>query len=341
MIPKVSVIILNYNGLSDTLACLDSLFSTHPRFNFEVLVIDNGSDGDDSTVLRRKYGRRIRLFPLPKNLGFTGGNNFAAKQARGKYLFLLNNDTTIIAGCMHRLTAVLEKHSQVAVVQPKIKWSSDPRKFDYAGACGGLVDKYGYPFTRGRIFETQEDDLGQYDSPVDIFWASGAAMMIRTSIIKKLDQLFDNMFFNYMEEIDFCWRIQNLSYKIKSIPSAVVYHKVAATAQKNLVKKRFWEHRNNLLLLLKNLSATDLIPVFVIRVPLELATYFHYLVSGQFKNSLSLLLAHLHFLWLAPGIILKRQNSLLPLKLLPIYPGSISWDYFLRRKTRFSQLNWT
>ena len=196
--PKVTIIIINFNGLTDTVRCLQSVKNI-TYSNLEVIIIDNGSDNKEGEMLLKKYGKNIKVFILDKNTGFTGGNNLAYQKAKGKYIILLNNDTEVTPGFIEPLIELLENDKKIAVAQPKIKMLSKKNYFDYAGAAGGYIDKYGYPFTRGRIFETKEKDSGQYDKESVIFWASGAACVIRKSAIKRIGGLFDPVFFNYME----------------------------------------------------------------------------------------------------------------------------------------------
>jgi GT2 family glycosyltransferase len=291
--PLVSIITLNLNGLADTLECLTSLKKTvYP--NYEILVIDNGSEQNEAKLIKEKFGNFVKTFRFKKNKGFTGGNNWALTKTRGKYIVLLNNDTTVEPTWLNPLVSTMEADKKIAVSQPKIRWMKDKKYFDYAGAAGGFIDKYGYPFTRGRIFDTLEKDNGQYDDFCNIFWASGAAAIIRKEVIKEVGGLFSQNLYNYMEEIDFCWRAWNKGYRVTFVPNSVVYHKVAATARKIPFKKRFWEHRNNLFILTRNLDRHQLIKILPVRFLLELLTYI-----------------------------------------------SIVFDYFIKNKRHFNQLNWT
>lgn len=338
MKPLVSIILLNQNGLVHTVECLDSLFATHKKNNYEVIVLDNGSDNNEAIEINKRYGKKIRLLALPTNLGFTGGNNYAIERARGKYLFMLNNDTIITQGCLSILTTYMESNRNVAAVQPKIKWYLHRDKFDYAGACGGYIDRFGYPFTRGRIFESLEVDNGQYDANTEIFWASGAALFIRSNMLKKLRPLFDNVFFNYMEEIDLCWRIWNLGYRIMSVPRAVIFHKIAASTKRTPIKKRFWEHRNNLVLIIKNMTVADLITILPFRIFLEGATYILYLYRLQARNLLALVFAHIHFLIVCPGILINRSKFLKSTRSLPILNKSVGVEYFIKGNDTFKKI---
>jgi len=337
-LPGVSIIILNYNGIDDTITCLKSLLKTdYP--DFEILVLDNGSTSNEAKIIQRSINsKKLKVFKIGQNLGFTGGNNWLVRRVKSKYFVLLNNDTIVDKFWLKRLVGFAQRKKDGAVFQPKIKLSYDQKRFDYAGACGGYIDYFGYPFTRGRIFESREIDRGQYDNPARIFWASGAVMLIKKSILEDEDYLFDDDFFNYMEEIDFCWRLMNKGYKIYSVPQSVVYHKVAGSAGKNLLKKRFWEHRNNVLLMLKNLERTDLLIFLTIRPMFELLTYVSYIVQLKFKFALSLFLAHLTLFYMVPKFVKKRTGNHKKLKDLPVFKGSIVVSYFLENKKTFKSL---
>src|SRR4030067_318061 len=202
-LPGVSVIILNYNGIDDTISCLKSLLKTdYP--DFEILVLDNGSASNEAKIIQRNINsKKLKIFRIGQNLGFTGGNNWLVKYVKKKYFVLLNNDTLVNKYWLKRLVSFAKNKKDGAVYQPKIKLSYDQKRFDYAGACGGYIDYFGYPFTRGRIFESREIDRGQYDNPARIFWASGAVMLIKKSILEDEDYLFDDVFFNYIAQLKF------------------------------------------------------------------------------------------------------------------------------------------
>ncbi len=335
--PLVSVLIINYNGLSDTLHCLSSIKKTaYP--NYEVIILDNGSIKNEAKELKKYAFKNIHVYRSKINKGFAGGNNTALKKAQGKYIVLLNNDTEVDPEWLTPLVLELEKDKTIAVAQPKIRLFHNRAYFDYAGACGGFIDKHGYPFTRGRIFNAREKDKGQYDQRMEIFWASGAACIIRKSIIKDVGGLFDEMFFNYMEEIDFCWRVQKKGFKIIFIPNSLVYHKGASSSSKNLFKKRYWEHRNNLLLLSKHLDSNALIKLLPFRLLMELFTYGYYLLSGQFNYVRSILFAHIDFL---KGYSKTHASSSASGEQSFLYNKSIVIDYFLRKKSTFHELKWS
>jgi len=338
-IPRISVIILNFNGLDDTIKCLDSLKKTKYA-NFEVIIVDNGSSKNEAIILGIKYKNFIKTYRLHNNLGFTGGNNWALAKAKGKYLVLLNNDTIVEPNWLEPLVKLLENNKKIAVVQPKIKMMFKKSYFDYAGAAGGYIDKYGFPFTRGRIFNTQEKDISQYDGVWPIFWASGSACMIRKSIIKRVGGLFSENLFNYMEEIDFCWRVWRAGYKVMFTSESVVYHKVAASAGKNVIKKRFWEHRNNLYILIRNLDRKNLLKILPLRIFLELIAYPYYIISRQRPFIKSLLSAHLDFL--RNGFYIRQTRDRIQINNhFPIYPGSIILDHYIKKIKTFKMLRWS
>lgn len=341
-LPEVSIIVLNYNGLSDTKHCIQSLlFTTYP--NVKIYVVDNGSRKNELQQLKKIFrNRRIVYVRNDTNLGYTGGNNAALSHIRSKYVAFVNNDVAVTQDWLLPLVTYMEEHQKVAVAQPKILWMRKKTHFDYAGASGGYLDMLGYPFTRGRVFNTLEKDRGQYNDVRDVFWASGAAMVIRKSVFKKVG-MFDTRFFNYMEEIDLCFRINKAGYRIVCVPKASVYHKGASTSSKNELQKRFWEHRNNLLMITKNLSLQKLLYVLPIRVLLEYVSIIYYLSHKRLDYALAVLLSQLSYIHLAPGILIerltirqhrvKRYNA--EARMLQ---KSIVLSYFILKKRTFSAL---
>jgi GT2 family glycosyltransferase len=337
-IPKVSIIILNFNGLKDTIKCLNSIKLTRYK-NYEIIFIDNGSNINEAEKVKGKYPF-IRQYRIEKNLGFTGGNNWALNQTKGKYIVLLNNDTLVTSNWLNKLVDYMEDNKNVAVAQPKILQMKHPKYFDYAGAAGGYVDKYGYPFTRGRIFNTHEKDVGQYDKNIPIFWASGAACIIRKQVIKNVGGLFNEKMFNYMEEIDFCWRVWRAGLQVRFVHESVVYHKVAGTAGRNVIQKRYWEHRNNLYLLINNLDRSNVVKILPVRIVLELITYVYYLISKQGPFTKSLFRAHKDIISTGFSSRYKRKRFIKDNR-APIYPGSIVLDHYIFRKKSFKSLDWS
>lgn len=340
-LPSVAVIILNYNGVSLSRNCLKSVLRTNYP-NFEIYLVDNGSKVNEAGILKKEFeSSKIKFVRHEKNKGFVYPINLLAPKIKAKYLIFLNNDTKVDRGWIKPLVKELESDSRIAACQPKIKLLADPSKFDYAGAAGGFIDKYGFPFTRGRIFFTSEVDTGQYNRNINIFWACGAAMIVRRDLFIKFG-MFDGRFFIYMEEIDLCWRLINNDFKIRFVSGSVVYHKVAGSSNSvsQMIKKRFYEHRNNLILLLKNYSVKDLYILLPQRLFLEILAYVFYLLRLDMISFLGLSLAHLNLLFLSPGILLKRQNNQKNMKNFgdEVFKGSIVYQYFICGRKNFSKI---
>jgi len=334
----VSIIILNYNGLKDTVSCLESVLkSTYKRF--KVYVVDNGSNIDEASILKKTVKSKKCVFiRFKKNYGFTGGNNRVMRKLKSKYILLLNNDTVVRKNWLSILVQTAESDPHIAVVQPKILWDKNRAYFDYAGAAGGFIDIFGYPFTRGRIFNYLEADRKQYDGQMDIFWASGAAMLLRTQTVREIGYLNEE-YFNYMEEIDFCYRVHTRGYRIVCSPKSVVFHKVASTASKMHSKKRYWEHRNNLLFMLNNFPHKDLVVLFPLRILMDYLSFCYYLLSGRFSYCLALLKAHWYILSHFRRSVQKKRNyySLMHAD-RGVYHGSVVLSHFLLGRKKFSEL---
>lgn len=337
MPPAVSVIILNHNGIKDTIKCLKSLLKTNYK-NIKVIVVDNGSEENETEKLKKIFkSKKIKYVRSPKNLGFCGGNNMMLKTVKTKYVALLNNDTEVTSNWLNPLVKLMEEDRKIAVTQPKILWLKNKKYFDYSGACGGFIDIFGYPFTRGRIFDTQEIDRGQYDNITDIFWASGAAMMIRTKVLNEVG-FFDELFFNYMEEIDLCFRINRAGHRIVSNPKSVIYHKVASTASRNSLRKRYWEHRNNLLLILKNYPAKKLIFIFPARIILEYISVFYYLYMKRIDYAAAVIKGQIALMYLLPKMIHAKRKLIYDKKVKNLtFHKSILLSYFIFKKRKYYQ----
>lgn len=336
--PEVSIIVLNFNGFSDTKRCITSLLRTQYR-NFRIIVVDNGSRKNELRALRRAFrNKKITFIQHTSNLGYAGGNNAILASIKSKYVAFVNNDAIVTPNWLLPLVSYMELHAKVAVAQPKILWLRKRTHFDYAGASGGYLDMLGYPFTRGRVFNTLERDNGQYDTVTDVFWASGAAMLVRKSVFKRVG-MFDARFFNYMEEIDLCFRINNAGYRIVCQPSAKVFHKGASTSSKNELQKRFWEHRNNLLMITKNLSITKLLYILPIRFILEYVSIAYYLFHRRGDYAAAVVLSQLSYFYLTPGILIDRLFSRSTKRYnaeTRMLQKSIVLSYFLFKKRTFS-----
>ena len=246
----VSIIIPNYNGGDLLYNCIDSIYKNISIKDFEIIVVDNGSTDNSINRVKSNF-QNVEIISSNSNLGYSGGCNLGATHASGKYLLFLNNDTEHSNEWIEKLVYFLDSNSKIAAVQPKILNIHNKKLFDYAGGAGGFIDKFCFPFVQGRIFHTLEEDHNQYNNPSRIFWASGAAFMIRSNIFKTLEG-FDKVYFAYMEEIDLCWRAQAMGYKIYSVPDSFVYHYGKQTIKENTIKSHYLNHRNSWILFFKN-----------------------------------------------------------------------------------------
>ncbi len=285
--PLVDIIIPHYNGKEILYNCLYSLDKmTYP--NAKIWVVDNGSTDDSVSYVKSQFDWVNVLHP-GENLGYAGGCNFGVEKTTGKYLVFLNNDTEQEPEWLDYLVEFAEKKTEIAALQPKLlsiqNRNQGKRVFDYAGAAGGMVDHFGYPYAYGRIMNETEEDKGQYDEPREIFWASGAAMFVRRLALEKLGA-FDDDFFAHMEEIDLCWRFQLAGYKVHSVPKAIVYHYGGATLKSGSVQKVYLNHRNNLFMLLKNMEGLKMLAVMPLRLLLEMAAGLFYAFKFQLNYSI-------------------------------------------------------
>lgn len=286
---KLAIVILNWNGRSFLEKFLPSLLAQTPDYA-SVIVADNASTDDSIHFLKNNYPS-VRLIQNDQNYGFAGGYNIALQQVDADYYCLLNSDIEVAPNWVEPVMAVLDSDPTIAAVQPKLISFADRTKFEYAGAAGGFIDKYGYPFCRGRIFDTLESDEGQYDKPIDIFWASGAALFVRSDVYHSLGGL-DADFFAHMEEIDLCWRIKNSGFRIVCEPHSTVYHVGGGTLPKNNSFKTFLNFRNNHFLLLKNLPKRRLLPTFIMRILLDNVAAFVFLLQRHPKDFTAVYKAH-------------------------------------------------
>ncbi len=338
--PKVTVIILNFNGLLDTRECISSVLKTdYP--NFEVVVIDNGSKENQASKLVSEFkDPRVKIIRNEINYGFAEGNNRGIQESDAPYVILLNNDTTVEKDWIHELVKVAESDSKIAALQPKIRSYFEQEYFEYAGAAGGYIDKLGYPYARGRVGFELEKDLGQYNTNVEIFWASGSCILLRKSVLAETGLLPTDFFFHH-EEIDLCWRIKNLGYKIVCAPKSIIYHKGLGSSKDILPKKVFFVHKNNLLLLARNMSISRLLYVLPLRMAMDYVSCLFYLTKGQLFYIGSVLKAHAIFLKqglpIILGRIINKQEKKYPAEHF-LKPFSIYFEYFVQKKKRFSEI---
>lgn len=293
MMPKVAVVILNFNTVDFLKQFLKYVVATNYS-NLEVVFIDNASS-DDSVAFVKQNFSDVKIIQLENNYGFTGGYNRGLKQVEADYYVLLNSDVEVDENWLQPLVDLAESDKNIAAIQPKILDYKNKSLFEYAGASGGFIDQYGFPFCRGRIFESIEQDLGQYNDIKQIFWATGAAMFVDAKLYHEIGGL-DEDFFAHMEEIDFCWRIQNRGYKVMVCPESIVYHVGGGTLQKTNPRKTYYNFRNGLILLIKNLPTKKLIPIILMRLILDHIAAYRWLFQGKSKDFFAVAKAHRHFI---------------------------------------------
>ena len=326
------IVILNWNGVDHLRRFLPSVVAAAPA-GVEVVVADNGSTDGSVAVLGSEFPT-VRIVRLDRNYGFAGGYNRALRQVEADYYILLNSDVETPAGWLDPLLDTLERNPDVAVVSPKLISSEDRRLFEYAGAAGGYIDRLGYPFCRGRILRTVEEDRGQYDDARDLFWVSGAAFCCRADVFRALGG-FDDDFFAHMEEIDLCWRMQLAGYRVRVVPESKVYHLGGGTLQTDSPSKVFYNHRNNLAMLYKCSSSGQRLLVSVLRPALDVLAALSYLVQGRADNFRAVFRAWRDFLKWHPSLAEKRRAIQTSRKagVRHIYRGSILLRYFLGGRT--------
>ncbi len=337
MNPSVAVVILNFNTKYFLEKFLKSVVNSSYS-NFQVYVADNASTDDSVKFIIDQYPQ-IKLIVLEKNYGFTGGYNRALKQINSDYYILLNSDVEVKSDWIEPMVELAEKTPNIGAIQPKILDYKNPSKFEYAGASGGYIDKYGFPFCRGRIFESLEEDLNQYDDEKEIFWASGASMFVKADLYHKLGGL-DEDFFAHMEEIDFCWRLHHNGYKVMVCPKSVVYHVGGGTLQKSNPKKTYYNFRNGLILLIKNLPSNKLVPILFMRLLLDHIAAYRWLFQGKYGDFFAVAKAHRHFIFRLSYWFKKRgeTNKEIYHSLL-VYKKSIALSHYLSKVNKYKELN--
>lgn len=333
--PEVAIVILNYNGKKYLERFLPVvLASTYA--NKRIIVADNAS-ADDSLAFVAAHFPAVELLQLDKNYGFAGGYNKALQQVQSDYYVLLNSDVEVTPGWIEPVIALLEAQPDYAVYQPKILSFSEKDHFEYAGAAGGWIDYLGYPFARGRVFNTLEKDTAQYNNAAPVFWASGAAMFIRAGIYHAVGGL-DDYFFAHQEEIDLCWRIQLAGYKIGCCPESVVYHVGGGTLPKGH-RKTFLNFRNNLVMLLKNLPLQEKCWKIPLRLLLDHVFCFKCLLNGDTDSCKAIVQAHaavMKWWWRKKYRPLHAVVSMK--KLDGVLHASLVLAYFIARKKRFTEI---
>jgi GT2 family glycosyltransferase len=337
---KVAVVILNWNGEHFLRQFLPSVVKYSAIDGVEVWVADNGST-DGSKILINENFTSVKLVEFDENYGFTGGYNKALAIIKAEYFVLLNSDVEVTQNWISPIIEYMDSNSEVGAAMPKLLSYENRHLFEYAGAAGGFIDKLGYPFCRGRLLNTTEEDLEQYDKITDIFWATGACMFVRANLFLEMGGL-DEDFFAHMEEIDFCWRIKNRGYKVVYIPNSKVYHVGGGTLPNNNPRKLFLNYRNNLYLLYKNLPSKRFRLVLFLRMMLDGASAFMYLLQGNISFFWAVPRAHFEFYATLSKFKMKRFESnkeRLVSKHSEIFQRSIIYSFFVRKVRKFSDLS--
>lgn len=333
---KVAVVILNYNGKKFLEEFLPNVIANTNAEMAEIVVADNAST-DGSVAFMQERFPSIRLIVNDFNGGFATGYNLALKQIEAEYFVLLNSDIEVTPQWIEPVIDLMDSDPNIAACQPKILSYYDKEKFEYAGASGGFIDKYGYPFCRGRVFQHLEEDHGQYDDACEVFWATGACMFVRADLYLQHGGL-DDSFFAHMEEIDFCWRMKNLGYKIYCCPQSKVYHIGGGTLPKSSARKTYLNFRNNLSLLYKNLPSNRVFWTIAYRIVLDWVAALKFLCGGGLKDYWAVIRAHFAFYRRIPS--LRKVRKGLPKQLVgQVYQRNIVFENFLRGKKLYSELD--
>ncbi|QNF35907.1 glycosyltransferase family 2 protein [Adhaeribacter swui] len=330
------MVILNWNGQKFLAQFLPSVIKYSD--GCAIYVVDNQST-DNSLLFLKEHFPEIKLIVHPQNLGFCAGYNEALRQIKVDYYVLLNSDVEVTSGWVTPVISLMEAQPAIAACQPKIKSYYQPTFFEYAGAGGGLLDRYGYPFCRGRLFQTLEEDHNQYNDVVPVFWASGACLFVRATAYQQTDGL-ETAFFAHMEEIDLCWRLQNIGYQVMYCGQSTVFHVGGGTLPATNPRKTFLNFRNGLALLYKNLGSSNFYLILMARLLLDWIAALKFLLGGQPADFRAVLKAHWAVWQNRKYWQQKRaeQKQTKAKNLSGYYKGSIVWDYFVRQKRSYPEL---
>jgi GT2 family glycosyltransferase len=334
--PQVAVVILNYNGEKHLAKFLPSVVRFTPEA--EIIIADNAST-DTSVFLLRTHYPALRVIEMQENTGFSKGYNIALQQVDAQYYVLLNSDVEVTENWLAPLIALMNGKPNIAACQPKIKSFLHKNLFEYAGAGGGFIDTYGYPFCRGRIFDSLEVDNGQYNNTQEVFWASGACMAVRADLYHQLGGLDDD-FFAHMEEIDLCWRLKNAGYQIFYCGESEVYHLGGGTLGYQNPRKTYLNFRNSLVMLIKNLPASSVFFITFFRMVLDGIAGLQFLLKKDFAKFKAVLKAHAYIYQNLFFILRKRKKARLNTQkneIKGIMKGSIVWKYFIKKQEKFSE----
>ncbi|MEX0981014.1 MAG: glycosyltransferase family 2 protein [Bacteroidales bacterium] len=336
---KVAIVILNWNGEVFLEKFLPGLISHSLLPGVEIIVADNSSSDGSLTMLRKKFSN-IRIIRLEKNHGFAGGYNRALQQVEAKYYLLLNSDIEVTENWLDPLVAFMDKYNGMAACSPVLLDYKNRSKYEYAGAAGGYIDKYGYTFCRGRIFNTVEEASTTPVNPIEVFWTTGACMLVRSELFRKAGG-FDDHFFAHMEEVDLCWRLKNRGQKLAVVPDSKVYHVGGGTLPNSNPYKTYLNFRNNLLLLYKNLPEEILHKTIRRRMLLDGFSAVLFLVTAKPGDFRAVIRAHAGFRRIKKAYRqLRNETAGLNRRAdhPEIYQHSLVFDYFAGGKKYFRDL---
>lgn len=335
----IAVIILNWNGEKLLEQFIPAVIKYSQNLNTKIFVIDNFSTDDSIEFLKNNYPQII-ILKLDKNYGFAGGYNKGLAQIDANYFILINSDIEVTENWINPIIELMNNDHKIAACMPKVKSYRNKEYFEHAGAAGGLIDYYGYPLCRGRLFNIVEKDVKQYEEISEIFWATGACMFIRADLYKKFGG-FDQLFFAHMEEIDLCWRFKNAGYKIMYHPQSAVYHVGGATLNYMDPRKTYLNFRNSLFMLYKNLSPEKFYRIFFIRLILDAIAAAKFLIGFEFGNFLAVAKAHFSFYTKIRRYLPVRKALIADMKVKnhqEIVNKSIVYQFFIRKKKYYSEL---
>ena len=330
---KVAIVILNYNGKHFLQKFLPNVVSQSGE---NVIWVADNASTDGSIQWLRQEMPQVQTLEIATNLGYAGGYNYALEHIEAEYYILLNSDVEVTPNWIDPVIQWMDSDSSIGFCQPKIKSYHLKSHFEYAGAGGGFLDRFGYAFCRGRVFDTLEEDKGQFDDTTDVFWATGACLFVRSSIFKQLGG-FDSSFFAHMEEIDLCWRSLQAGYRVTYCGHSTVYHVGGGTLHKSNPKKTFLNYRNNLAMLYKNLPSSYVFPIIFARLILDGLSSIRFLMTGAIPDIFAIVKAHFAFYAMIPELA-KQKEKIKKESLTLLYPHSVVWQYFALGKHHFNKL---
>lgn len=336
--PSIALVLLNYNG-KEYLQKNLPLVKGASYGNKKIYVIDNHSDDDSVSYLQQNHPD-VLVIQNEKNFGYAGGYNKGLSHIKAEYYFLLNTDIEVTPNFIEPIISRMENDPTVGICQPKILSISRKNYFEYAGAAGGWIDIFGYTFARGRVFDYYEEDVGQYNDDCNIFWASGACMVIRSSVFKTLNGFYDH-FFMYWEEVDLCWRALAGGHRVVYCPDAVIYHQETDKLLYQSPKRLYYLFRNNLIMMHRNLPLSSLAWTLPARLVLNFVALFYFIARGHFRIAGSNVLAHLHYArWIFSNDRREPRaaNKTSLHRIGPVYKGSLIYQYYLLKKKKFSDI---